>query len=191
METAGETVNTNNGSGLAEALQRYGDLVQAERACHWAVGEVVAEAVKDLTKKDRRKAYGAFAEAGHCTIAHIEQHRAVYLAYTPAERMRCREMTWSLARAIMQAAKRAGEPVAFVLSVAMAENWHLPEATRYARRDKKKQLFALNETCGSCTARVQVKAPLRGLAMPCPVCIVTAWLDGGDGKELPRLGALC
>lgn len=164
--------------------------MQAERACNWALGETVATLAQGLTKKQRRELYGVLAEAANCTVARIGQLRDVYVAYTAEERQRCQDMTWALCRAIMQAAHRAGEPVAYVLSIARAENWHIPQATAYAQKPRKGG-YRLKAVCDRCSHDITVRGPLKGLAIPCPVCLVTAWLDGDDGKNLGRLGTLC
>lgn len=174
-------------------LQRFISAVDREREDVWEASDTVAKVLSLITtREERRIVLGAFAEAGHCSIAKLRQRAECANAF--GTEYRYPHISWTLFRSAVNAAKRTGRTAQEILDEAVDKNLHVPEVN--AMGQSKKRTLSLAKVCDGCGSKVRVSVggeaakAFRHAAIPCPVCVWALWTDGKDAKEAEKLGAL-
>ena len=165
------------------------ELAEAERACQWAKGEVIAAAIREAAnKKMRSLIFRDAATVLHCSAAYARQLCEVWASFTPVER--AQEKTWSLHRACMQAGRRLGRTAVDVLLEALASDLHVRGVDALGREKTNGTQHVLRGHCGGCGVHYVLESTFATPSLPCPVCIRHAWDDGRDGRDAELMGAL-
>lgn len=133
----------NSREGLLDALC---EVSQAQRACQWEQGRLINGLLAQcVDAKTRRAETGAAATALHCTASHIRSLALVERTFPPAQRYP--DVDWSLYRACMQAATRAGaQSATHILELALARGWHCADV--HALGKPAKDTVPPCPTCG-------------------------------------------
>lgn len=173
---------------LDELQQRFADALTTERDGLWMACDVIAYAANRAgTKRGRAKVVAAFAAVGHMTSAYARVLCLLSEAFGTESRKP--DVSMSLYRSCMRAAKRLARTPADILDEALANGWHAAEVSALGRPESA--AATMTGVCLVCGAKTHVTSTVGvGLAMPCVVCIAIMWRDNGDAKAAPRVGVL-
>lgn len=149
---------------IEEHLTQIAELIAANRATNWALGDAAAEMVREYN----RGVIGSIAEVAGCSKERIMQLIAVAVEFPPE--MRWPDTDWSVYRAARQAAKRIGREAAEVLREAVENGYSAADIAALGREEKQKA--KLSRRCEWCGSKIAIEAAggLAGTRVPCPVC---------------------
>lgn len=177
-------------TSLEDAVAAFVDALEHEREGLWEASWAVSRAVESCgisqrlivsqigshafsaahPTQARRALFGAFAQAGACSIARVAQLCAVGAAFpTPADVAQDKSHTWH--RKVAQRAKALGLDVLELQANALREGWGQRELDRLGKSDAARSV-RFRGTCGDCAASVHVTmmAGMVGHPVRCPIC---------------------
>lgn len=159
-------------SALKDKLNRFCELLEAERATQWELGDLVCDAVRDHGKD----VIGTFAEHARCTAEYIRQLIRVAVAFPRESGKRYPDVPWTFYRAAYQAAKRVGREPCDLLEEAVDKGWSQADLAKLGVASEDAAV-GLSRTCEECGSRVSIRTRgCAGLRVNCPIC-------GAQGKE--------
>lgn len=149
---------------LEETLTRFAEMMEANRATNWSLGDLAAEAVRE----HGRVVVGKLAEVARCSRERIMQ--LIRVAMTFGEELRYPDIEWSIHRAVYHAAKRLQQEPGEVLKHVLEQELSLKDIA--ALGTDKKTIARLSRSCEWCGARISVAVEgLAGTKILCPVCL--------------------
>lgn len=162
---------------LEACLQQAADLIAANRACNWSLGDLLCDAVRQFG----RGCVGKFAEVCGCSRARILQLMRVADAFPVDARLP--DVGWSVYRACQQVAARQGKGAREVLEEVLAEEPH-PSAATVERMFRAKQRVTRRWRCDWCSSVILVDSDEGvDVRLLCPVCLA----DGQERQLWPRV----
>lgn len=137
---------------LEDRLSRIADLLAAERATNWTLGDEYAECVKEHGKS----IVGQLATVARCSAEHIRQTIRVAMAFPPECRAELAVLDWSDCREIYQAAKRSKDevtPLALARKVLDGDMSVAEVRLLYKDPNAKPPVLRFAGTCEKCGTR--------------------------------------
>lgn len=151
-------------------LQQAAELISANRACNWSLGDLLCDAVRQFG----RGCLGKFAEVCGCGRQRLLQLMHVADAFPPETRLP--DVPWSVYRVCRQVAAREKRDAQKVLEEVLARDPH-PSVATVERMIRPRRRLKRRWLCDWCGSLVIVDFDDgTNLRVLCPVCL-------GDGRE--------
>ena len=202
-----------------EQIEGVANMLIAERACAWTIGDRILRLHDDVVADCRRRGlkpaqiqryWKAVRKtcASRCHQGDGYIRALMQMSGTFGTEQRYPHVSQALYRACIARgnalvpttgdeetdAHEKGAKAREILDLALARGWHVSDVKLYGKPEKGPRLKIV-ATCGGCDAEVRIVVPdgektVGVPALPCPVCCAIAWKVGDDASSLAKLGCL-